>query len=101
VGCWRELLLLSPVFDAEDGVVIVLPGDAELWEAWALPDFAVWPWKAFAAAIEISPDSPTAPAIIQRLIREISASPASRALTARGFTRPSVGGASKASVSGA
>jgi hypothetical protein len=42
------------------------------------------PWNALAAATEITPVRPTAPAISQRLIREISARPASRMLTLRG-----------------
>jgi hypothetical protein len=40
---------------------------------------AVCPWKERAATSEIIPASATAPAIIQRLIRRISSSPASRA----------------------
>ncbi len=52
--------------------------------------FVVWPWNDFAATSETAPDSTTAPAIIQRLMREASLSPASRAVTAgaAGLERP-------------
>lgn len=42
----------------------------------------VWPWNDRAAASETVPVATTAPAISHRLIRPISANPASRALTA-------------------
>jgi len=67
--------------DAADGVVV---GDCRLllaefadWLTELVLD-AVWPWKDLAAATETAPVVATAPAIIQRLIREIRASPLSR-----------------------
>jgi hypothetical protein len=50
------------------------------------------PWKPFAAPIEINPHNATAVAIIQRLMREISAKPASRAPSARVTIVPGVFG---------
>lgn len=55
----------------------------------------LWPWKAWAAASEIAPVAATEPAISHRLILEISASPASRALTDRDVMRVSLGCAPK------
>ncbi len=42
----------------------------------------MWPWNDLAATSETTPESATAAAIVQRLIREASLRPASRALTA-------------------
>ena len=67
-----ELLL-----DDEDGWF----DDGDVAAAFVLP----WPWNDLAAASEIPPVSATAPAISQRLTREISAKPALRALTDRGL----------------
>lgn len=52
-----------------------------------------WPWNDLAAATEITPVTATAPAISQRLTREIKARPASRVLVALGFTHPMIGAA--------
>jgi hypothetical protein len=72
---------LPPLLDA--GGWVLTGAGLPLDDAWP----TVRPWNAFAAAIEISPVKPTAPAIIQRLIREISARPASRLFTACGGMR--------------
>jgi hypothetical protein len=72
-----ELVLEGPLLEDGDWLDVAA---AELVE--------LWPWKDLAAATEMTPVSATAPAISQRLTREISASPALRALTDRGFMVP-------------
>lgn len=80
-GCGFDSLLLLVVgalLGAGTAALLgLLPAVLELW-------LTVRPWNALAAATEITPVRPTAPAISQRLIREISARPASRMLTLRG-----------------
>jgi hypothetical protein len=70
-----ELVLEGPLLEDDD----------EAWLDVAVAELVeLWPWKDLAAANEMTPASATAPAISQRLTREISASPALRALTDRG-----------------
>jgi hypothetical protein len=80
-GCGFDSLLLlvvGPLLGAGTAALLgLLPAVLELW-------LTVRPWNALAVATEITPVRPTAPAISQRLIREISARPASRMLTLRG-----------------
>lgn len=68
------------------------PPDPDGWVFALAPAFAlaVRPWNDLAATNETTPDSATAPAIIQRLTRDASLSPASRAVTAgaAGLERP-------------
>jgi hypothetical protein len=66
-----------------DGVVAVVVVVAGAAVVAALLVVTVWPWNACAAPREIRPESPIAPAIIQRLIRDTRASPASRAVVVR------------------
>lgn len=60
---------------------------------------AVCPGNERAAATESPPPNTTAPAIIQRLIRVIRASPASRALVLRWLTVPIIGPTRKKTLS--
>ena len=64
--------------------VVLAPEPLAGWLA-ELPVAAVWPWKELAAASEITPVAATAAAIIQRLTREISSSPASLTFVALGL----------------
>ncbi|HEY2159940.1 MAG TPA: hypothetical protein VGH24_01415 [Solirubrobacteraceae bacterium] len=76
-GCWMPPPLLAPEED----------DDEELADDCVFEVALVWtvrPWNDFAATTEINADRATAPAIIQRLMREISASPRSRAVTGSG-----------------
>lgn len=66
-----------------DPLELLLEAGAD-WLA-VFPVATVWPWKDLAAATEITPVAATAPAIIQRLTREISANPASLADVALGL----------------
>ena len=94
--CPKKLLLagVGAGAGAEDGpcrplpesFVLVCAGVVAAGGACVVPPAVcvVWPWKLAAAAADTSPDRATAPAIIQRLIRDIRVSPALRALTALG-----------------
>lgn len=73
MGCWSALVELEPEAD-----LAAFDDRADWLVELALE--ALWPWKDRAAATEIAPVSMTAAAITHRLIREISVSPASRAL---------------------
>ena len=84
-GCPRPLPEFELLLELE-----LAPEDCDDW-AEDPPFEAAWPWKDLAAAIEMTPVRPTAPAISHRLIREIRASPASRVLVARGLTYPMIG----------
>jgi hypothetical protein len=55
----------------------------------------LWPWNDRAAATDTAPVRTRAPATNQRLIRRISSSPASRALTAFLLTSAMVGAGCK------
>jgi hypothetical protein len=93
VGCWRALFDPEPEeLDPEPAELDPVPELAALddWLA-APPADSVCPWKDLAAASEIAPVATTAPAIIHRLTREISASPASLTVGAPGFTTTMIG----------
>lgn len=80
VGCWR----LSP----PEGCADWAGGCADCAAELLVP---LWPWNDRAAASETAPDRTTAPAMIQRLTREINAIPASRVVTALGLTLAMIG----------
>jgi hypothetical protein len=75
-GCCRPPLALDPSSGLLDSELAVDGRPAEAAPA------VLWPWKDFAAASEIAPESTTAHAISHRLIRLISSKPAFLALTA-------------------
>jgi hypothetical protein len=60
----------------------------------------VFPWLASAATNENRPARPTAPASIQRLMRESNAWPRSRVVGVRGVMAPMVGAMRKRTLSG-
>jgi hypothetical protein len=74
-GCWGPPP--PSVADDEDGDALLDAGRVER-------ALTVRPWNDFAATRENRPERATAPAIVQRLIREISASPLSRVVTRSG-----------------